>query len=93
MTNEQYKINEALENYLKSFLFEVRDTIADKYGKEIITKVERIYNDAMNCHIDWRVTNISAALLLLNELINNKYPWLSVKAQSNLRGTFIKTWK
>ena len=93
MTNEQSKINEAFENHLKSFLFEARDKIANKYGAEIITKVETIYNEVMNCPIDWRKANINAALTLLNKLINDKYPWLSHKAQANLREIFIKTWK
>ena len=90
MTNEQRKINEAIENHLKSFLFEVRDKIANKYGAEIIAKVETIYNDAMNCPIDWRKGNFNAALTLLNKLINDKYPWLSYKAQANLCEIFIK---
>lgn len=93
MTNEQVKINEAIETHLKSFLFESREKIASEYGDEIISELEKIYNEAMNCPVDWRAANINAALPVLNGLFNDKYPWLSDRAQSNLRSSFIRTWK
>ena len=46
MTDEQRKINEAFENHLKSFLFEIRDKIVSNHSAEIASKVETIYNPA-----------------------------------------------
>ena len=93
MTNEQIKINEAFENHLNSYLFEARDNIASQFGEETLHSLEKIYNDAMNCSVDWRTANIDKALPILNNLINDRYPWLSTRAQSNLRYAFIMTWK
>lgn len=94
MTDEQANINKAFENYLAPFLSqEAREQIAARYGEAVATKVKAIYDDALNCPVDWRTATIDTALPVLRALLTDKYPWLSRQARSNLINAFIMDWK
>jgi hypothetical protein len=94
MTDEQQKICLALENCQDSYLSQQdREKIAAQYGEDIAVKVKALYDDALNCPVDWRTATIDTALPVLHKLLASKYPWLSAKARTYIVGAFVMEWK
>ena len=81
------EINKAFETYLSMFLSEEElRKIRARFGDEVTAAVEAIYKEAIDCPVDW---GIDAALPVLRNLLDSKYPWLSSKARSNIINAFV----
>ncbi len=94
MTQEQQSINNAFAEFLGSYLsLDAREKIAAAYGEAIAAKVREIYDDALNCSVDWSRATIDTALPVMHSVLDTKYPWLSKAARSALVHAFIMEWK
>lgn len=94
MADERDSINAAFETCLQSYLSkEAREKIREHYGAAVAARVQAIYDDALGCPVDWRSATIDTALPVLHKFLDNKYPWLSSKARSQIVGAFIMEWK
>lgn len=93
MTKLQSDINEALEHCLGQYLsIEARQKIAGQYGEEVAAQVTALYEEALNCPVDWRTATMDDGLAVLGAVLD-KYPWLSKRARGSLVHTFIMAWK
>ncbi len=94
MTTEQQSINEALESFPGLYLSsEAEEKIEATYGKAIAAKVSAIYDDALNCPVDWRSESLYSAQSVLEAMLDAKYPWLSAGAKGKLGQSFVYAWK
>jgi hypothetical protein len=92
--DEQNNINEAFEVFLQPYLNqEAQEKIAVRHGENIAAKVKAIYNDALNCPVDWSTATMDTALSAMHRLLDDKYQWLSAKARTNINYAFIMSWK
>jgi len=92
--DDKAKINEAVARCLSSGLpQEVERRITELYGAQIAAETRALYEDAMDCPVDWRTAKMDDALSVLHRFLDNKYPWLSAEAESCLNYCFIMAWK
>lgn len=66
--------------------------IEARFGADIFTQVETIYNQAINCGLgpDW---DMDAGLAGMHAFLTAHYPWLTQEAASKLNYHFILAWK
>lgn len=94
MNEEQIKINEAFEKFLRNYLSpEDRKQIAAVYGEQIAEQVRTIYDEALNAPVDWGSATMDSALDSMHEFLDQKYPWLSPVARTKINHAFIMVWK
>lgn len=94
LVTEEAIISEVLAKHIGSyFSVDAENKVRDLYGEEVATRAKAIYNDALNCPVDWRSATMDSALLVLAQYLNTKYPWLTPEAKTSLNYCFIMTWK
>ena len=92
--DDQAKVNEAVARCLRSSLSEEPERrIAELYGAQVAAETRALYEDAMNCPVDWRTATMDDALDVLHRFLDDKYPWLSAEARTRLNYCFIMAWK
>ena len=93
-STERDQIDEALVKYLHhSWTKDVEREIKDAYGPEIALKVKSLYDEAMDCPVDWHHENMDSALGILADFMTKEFPWLSGQARTRLNYCYIVAWK
>lgn len=88
------KISEIIVRYLQSYWsVEVGRQIEEVYGHDLAVKAKAVYDEAIDCPIDWHKEDMNSALAIVSDFLQARFPWLTERAKTRLNYCFIMVWK
>jgi hypothetical protein len=88
------QINEAIERCVRTgWSDEVAQEITTLHGADAAARARAVYKDAMNCPAAMGAPKMEDALDAMHAFLDERYPWLSPGARTNLNYCCIMAWK
>lgn len=88
------QVGEAIVAHLGShWSNETTQGIEAQFGADVAARAKVVYDDAMNCPVDWQTATMDDALDALHLFLHEKYSWLTPGARSRLNYSYIMAWK
>src|SRR3712207_6743260 len=88
--DDKAKINEAIVRCVGSYLSpDAEREIANLYGARVAAGVRAVYDDALDCPVDWRTATMDDGLSVMHRFLDESYAWLSDEARTRLNYCFI----
>lgn len=93
-STEYEKVNAALIQFVQDgWSGKSEKQIECHYGADVAAKTKSVYDQAMDCPVDWNTARMDAALGVLSDFLTTHFPWLTPEARTLLNYRFIVTWK